>query len=51
MEHSLLYLKRSMDGMQRSTQGEVEIARGAIEIERDLSDRRTTGAAPAGSFP
>jgi len=40
-KHPLLYLKRSMDGVQHGTQGEVDFARGAIEIERDLSDRRT----------
>jgi hypothetical protein len=30
-----------MDGVQHGTQGEVDFARGAIEIERDLSGRRT----------
>jgi hypothetical protein len=40
-KHSLLYLKRSMDGVQHGTQGEVDFARGAIEIERNLSGRRT----------
>jgi hypothetical protein len=34
-KHPLLYLKRSMDGVQHGTQGEVDLARGAIEIERD----------------
>ena len=39
-KHPLLYLKRSMDGVQHGTQGEVDFARGAIELERGLADRR-----------